>query len=150
MESIRTALVGCGKVGAIHAAVLAGLPESCFVAACDADGARAESLAGRFGVRAFDNLDALLADSGAEAVVIATPHPLHAEAAIRAAEAGRHVLVEKPMAARLDDCDAMLAAARSAGITLGVVSQRRFCRPVQRMRAALDDGRIGRRRWVWR
>lgn len=143
MDHVRTALVGCGKVGGIHAEVLARLPESRFVAACDASGERAEAIAGRYGARAFDRLDALLADSGAEALVVATPHPLHAEAAIQAAEAGLHVLVEKPLAARLSDCDAILAAARSAGVTLGVVSQRRFCEPVVRMRSALDAGKIG-------
>jgi predicted dehydrogenase len=144
MEQVRTALIGCGKVGAIHADVLAGLPESRLVAVCDASRARAEAFAGRYGVRAFDDLDALLAVAGAEAMVVATPHPLHAPAAIRAAEAGMHVLVEKPMAARLEDCDAILKAAGSSGVTLGVVSQRRFCEPALRMRAAIDAGKIGR------
>ena len=63
---------------------------------------------------------------------------------IRAAEAGVHVLVEKPLAATLADCDAMLAAARKSGVTLGVISQRRFYGPVQRMKAAIDAGKIGR------
>ena len=143
MERLRTALIGCGKVGAIHAEVLAALPESDFIAACDADAGRAEALAGRFGCRAYAGLDDLLSKSGAEAVVVATPHPLHAEGAVRAARAGLHVLVEKPMAANLADCDAMLDAARSAGVTLGVVSQRRFSEPVARMKEAIDAGKIG-------
>lgn len=144
MDRVRTALVGCGKVGGIHAEVLARLPESEFVAACDSGRERAEGFAARHGVRPYTDLGAMLADSGAQALVVATPHPLHAEPAIRAAEAGVHVLVEKPLAACLEDCDAMLAAAREGGITLGVVSQRRFCEPVLRMKAALDAGKIGR------
>lgn len=144
MERVRTALVGCGKVGAIHAAVLSALPESEFVAACDASRERAVAVAARYGVKAYDDLGAMLDGSGAEAVVIATPHPLHAEAAIRAAGAGVHVLVEKPLASRLADCDAMLAAARAAGVTLGTVSQRRFTPPALRMREAIDAGKIGR------
>ena len=143
MRRVRTALIGCGKVGGIHAGVLANRPESEFVAACDSDGGRASAFATRYGVRSFSDLGVLLAESGAEALVVATPHPLHAGAAIRAAEAGVHVLVEKPMAASLEDCDAMLAAARKAGVTLGVVSQRRFCEPVLRMKAAIDAGKIG-------
>ncbi len=85
----------------------------------------------------------MLKDSGAEAVVIGTPHPMHAGPAILAAEAGVHVLVEKPMAATLADCDAMLAAASKSGVTLGVISQRRLYEPVLRMKAAIDAGKIG-------
>src|SRR5438874_2234961 len=86
----------------------------------------------------------MLRDGGVEAVVVGTPHPLHAEPAVRAAEAGVHVLIEKPLAANLADCDAMLAAARRSGVTLGVISQRRFYEPVQRMKDAIDAGKIGR------
>src|SRR3954468_6057640 len=88
MNRVRTALVGCGKVGGIHAEVLASLPESEFVAACDADPDRAGAFAARYGVRPFSDLGAMLAGSGAEALIVATPHPLHAEATIQAAEAG--------------------------------------------------------------
>lgn len=143
MERLRTALVGCGKVGGIHAVVLSALPESMFVACCDASPARAAELAARHGARPYDDVDAMLRDSGAQALVVATPHPQHAGPAIRAAEAGIHVLVEKPLAANLADCDAMLAAARRGGAVLGVVSQRRFCEPVLRMREAIAAGKIG-------
>jgi UDP-N-acetyl-2-amino-2-deoxyglucuronate dehydrogenase len=78
-----------------------------------------------------------------QAVLICTPHPAHAEPAIQAAEAGVHALVEKPMAATLRDCDAMLSSARTNGVKLGVVSQRRLYEPVLRMKAAVDTGRIG-------
>jgi len=86
----------------------------------------------------------MLHESGAEAVFICTPHPLHAEPAIAAAEAGVHVMIEKPMAASLADCDAMLRAAKKSGITISVMSQRRFYEPVQRMKMAIDAGKIGR------
>jgi UDP-N-acetyl-2-amino-2-deoxyglucuronate dehydrogenase len=144
MERVRTALVGCGKVGGIHAEVLAALPESDFVAVCDASRERAEVFAARFGAAAFDDLDALLRAAEPEAIVVATPHPLHAGPTIQAARAGVHVLVEKPLAASLEDADAMLEAARAAGVRLGVVSQRRFYEPVLRMKEAIDAGKIGR------
>jgi predicted dehydrogenase len=143
MTRVRTGLVGCGKVGQIHAAALRSLPESHFVAVCDSDPTRAAVFAERHGVRPFTDVIAMLHDAGVEAVVIGTPHPLHAAPAIAAAEAGVHVLVEKPLAASLADCDAMLAAARRAGIRLGVISQRRFYEPVRRMKAAIDAGKIG-------
>ncbi len=143
MKAVRVGLVGCGKVGTVHAAALTVLPEAEFVAACDAAPERAAAFAARYGVRPFADIGAMLREAGVEAVVIGTPHPLHAEPAVRAAEAGVHVLVEKPMAASLADCDAMLAAARKSGVRLGVVSQRRWCEPVLRMKAALDAGKLG-------
>ena len=143
MKPVRVGLVGCGKVGQIHADALRALPEAEFVAACDADAARSAAFAAKYGCRAFPDVAAMLRDGGVEAVVIGTPHPLHAEPAVRAAEAGIHVLVEKPLAANLADCDAMLAAARKSGVTLGVISQRRFYEPVRRIKDAIDAGKIG-------
>jgi UDP-N-acetyl-2-amino-2-deoxyglucuronate dehydrogenase len=142
MLPIRVGLIGCGKVGSIHAAALKSIPEAEFVAACDADAGRAAAFAANYGVRPCTDLPALF--EGVEAVIIGTPHPLHAKPAIRAAEAGIHVLVEKPMAATVSDCDAMIAAANKTGVTLGVISQRRFFQPVQRMKTAIDAGKIGR------
>jgi predicted dehydrogenase len=140
---VRTALVGCGKVGQIHAQALATLPESHFVAACDDQPERARAFAERFGARDYDNVVAMLQGAVPEAVFVCTPHPLHAAPAVLAAEAGAHVLVEKPLAARLADCDLMIAAARRAGVKLGVVSQRRWYEPIVRIKAALDAGKIG-------
>lgn len=143
MQPLRTALVGCGKVGQIHAAALRDLPESQFVAVCDADSARAKAFAERFGVRGYSDLGTLMKETSPQAICVCTPHPLHAAAVVQAAEAGAAALVEKPLAASLADCDAMLAATRRAGTKLGVVSQRRFFEPVQRMKAAIDAGKIG-------
>lgn len=144
MSRLRTALIGCGKVGQIHATALRELAESEFVAVCDPVRERAESLAQLCGVRAFADIGQLLRDTRPQAVLIATPHPQHAAAAILAAEAGAHVLVEKPLAASLRDCDAMLAAARRRGVQLSVISQRRWYPPVRRLQAAIAAGKIGR------
>ena len=143
MTPVRVALIGCGKVASIHAAALASLPEAEFVAACDVSADRADAFAAKHRVRPFTDLAAMLRDARPDVLIIGTPHPLHADAAVRAAEAGVHVLVEKPLAASLADCDAMLAAARKGGVTLGVISQRRFYEPVQRMKRAIDEGKIG-------
>jgi UDP-N-acetyl-2-amino-2-deoxyglucuronate dehydrogenase len=141
---MRTGIIGCGKVGQTHALALSRLPQSEFIAACDAQRVRAEAVAARYGAKPFDSVPRMLAECRLDAVTICTPHPLHAQAAIQAAEAGVHVLVEKPMAATLADCDAMLAAAHRANVKLGIVSQRRLFEPVQRMKAAIDAGKIGR------
>jgi len=144
MKRLRTALVGCGKVGQIHAEALADMPESEFVAVCDASRERADAFAARYGVQSFTNLDAMLAKARVEVLLIGTPHPLHADATLQATSAGVHVLIEKPMAASLSDCDAMLAAAKAYRIKLGVISQRRFFEPVLRMKRAIDQGKIGK------
>ncbi len=144
MARLRTALVGCGKVGDIHAQALRDLPESEFVAVCDAAGDRAGAFAGRYGVRPFSDFETMYREAGVQAVLIATPHPLHALPAVAALEKGIAVLVEKPLAASLADCDAMLAAAGKSRAPLGVISQRRFAEPVQRMKSAIDAGKIGR------
>ena len=144
MKPVRVGLVGCGKIGSIHAAALRSLPEAEFVAACDSSADRAAAFAVTYGARPYSDVGVMLRESGVEVVIIGTPHPLHAPPAIQAAEAGVHVLVEKPMAASLADCDAMLAAAKKTGVALGVISQRRLYEPVQRMRAAIDAGKIGK------
>ena len=136
---LRVAIVGCGKVAHLHAGALAKIPEAELVAVTDVDPARARSFAAQYNARAVDNIAAAQAD----VAVICTPHPQHAAAAIAAAHAGLHVLVEKPLAATVADCDAMIAAARRNHVRLGVVSQRRWFEPVQRMKAAIDAGKIG-------
>jgi predicted dehydrogenase len=144
MDRVRTALVGCGKVGQIHARALATLAESEFVAACDVDLQRVESFATTFGVQGFEDVARMLAESDVQALLVATPHPLHRDPALVAADAGVHVLVEKPLSASIEDCDLMLAATRRHGTKLGVISQRRWYEPVRRMKAAIDGGKIGR------
>ncbi len=144
MTPVRVGLIGCGKVGQIHAAALRGIAEAELTAVCDVSAERVRAFADRYGTRGYTDVDALLRESRVEAVVIGTPHPLHAAPAVRAAEAGVHVLVEKPLAATLTDCDAMLLAADRAGVLLGVISQRRFYEPVRRMKEAIDAGKIGR------
>ena len=143
MPHMRIGLIGCGKVAQIHFAALAALPDAELVAVCDALPDRAAGFAAKHKVRPFADVPTMLRETKVDAVIIGTPHPRHAEPAIQAAEAGVHVLVEKPLAASLVDCDAMLAAAGQSGVTLGVISQRRFCEPVRRMKEAIDAGKIG-------
>ena len=144
MNRVKTAIVGCGKVGHMHAKALASLPESVFTAVCDSDIGRARAFSEQYGVKAYTSIEEMAAGAGVEAVSICTPHPIHAGAAIRAAEAKLHVLEEKPLASSLEDCDRMIGAAAKNGVTLGTVCQRRFYAPVMRIRKAIDEGKIGR------
>jgi predicted dehydrogenase len=143
MEKLKTAVIGCGKVAHIHAEALASIPESDFVAVCGRDPEKARAFGGQYRAEAFTSVEEMVR-SGVEAVVVATPHPAHAAVTVPALRAGAHAIVEKPLAASLLDCDAMIAAARECGRTLGTISQRRLYEPVLRVRRAVDDGRIGR------
>jgi len=142
-QKLRTGLVGCGKVGHLHAAALRNLPESEFVAVCARTPGKADAFAAKYRVAAFTDVNEMIAAEEVDAVCVCTPHPQHAAPAIAAARAGVHVLVEKPLASSLADCDAMLAAARAGHAVLGTVCQRRFYPPCQRIRQAMDAGRLG-------
>ena len=144
MDQVRTGLIGYGKVAHTHALALSTLPESHFAAVCGRNLGRARAFAERYGVDAYDDVRALVTKGSVEAVIVCTPHPAHARPALQAMQAGAHVLVEKPLAASLEDCDAMIAAAREAGRKLGVISQRRLYEPVQRVKAAIEEDKIGR------
>ena len=144
MERIATALVGCGKVGDTHAQALASLPESRLVAVCDPSLARAEAIAGRYGCKAYSDVEEMLAGGEIQMVSVCTPHWTHVDVVRSCAQAGVHTLVEKPMAVDLPGCDAMIAAAAEHHVKLGVVSQRRLYEPVQRVKQAIEGGIIGR------
>ena len=140
---VRTALVGCGKVGLTHARSLATLPHSRLVAVCDADRQRAELFGRQFGVPAYTDVAEMTRLERVAMVSVCTPHPTHADAVEATAANGAHALVEKPLAPDLAGCDRSIDACRQAGVKLGVMSQRRWYRPVVRMRRAIDSGAIG-------
>jgi UDP-N-acetyl-2-amino-2-deoxyglucuronate dehydrogenase len=144
MKTIRTGLIGCGKVGDTHAQALASLPESQLAAVCDPAPERAAAMAARYGCQAFVDPNEMLASGAIEMVSVCTPHSSHRDLVVACAEAGVHALVEKPMAVDLAGCDAMIEAADRAHVKLGVISQRRLYEPVQRIKRAIEQGAIGR------
>jgi predicted dehydrogenase len=144
MNKVKTAIIGCGKVSDLHAEALRQTAESEFVAVYSRNQENAKKYGEKYGVRGFCEIQEMIVTAGVEAVIVCTPHPAHRNAAVAAAEAGAHVLVEKPLASSLQDCDDMLAAAKKAKVKLGTVCQRRFYAPVQRVRQAIDAGKIAR------
>src|SRR5205807_1368386 len=92
---------------------------------------------------AYDSIDALVADPGVEAVYIASPHQYHAEHTRLAARHGKHVLLEKPMALSLEECDAMIADCRDAGVHLIVGHCHSFDAPYRRAREIIRGGTVG-------
>lgn len=108
------------------------------------DLARARDYASRFnGLGAFGSYEEAASDPRVEAVYVCTPHHLHREHASLAFQAGKHVLVEKPIAGTREDAEAMIANAGSAGATFMVAENYRFLPPVQEAKRLIDDGRVG-------
>lgn len=113
-------------------------------AAVSRDLGRAQSFAAKHGApRAYDDLDAMLRDPTVDVVYIASPNALHAEQTIRAAQAGKHVLVEKPMALSADDARRMIEACARANVRLGVGFHLRAHEGHRRLRALVADGALG-------
>lgn len=144
-RTLGFAIVGAGGAGGVHAAALSRIPDVRLIAVAGASpgSPRAAALADRHGARHARDLAAILDDPEIDVVILATPHPLHARAAVACAEAGRHVVVEKPMALTPDECTAMIRAAERADVVLSVVSQRRWYPSVRRVKDAVESGRIG-------
>ncbi len=142
-RKVRMAIVGCGKVSHLHAAALQQGSNMELVAIYSRSLEKATGFAAKYGIAAFDDFETMIKEAHVEAVVVCTPHPFHAGSVTKAASAGVHCLVEKPLAASLQDCDNMIAACKKNNVKLGVVSQRRFYAPVQRLRKAIDQGKIG-------
>jgi UDP-N-acetyl-2-amino-2-deoxyglucuronate dehydrogenase len=143
MKKLRTAVIGCGKVGHFHAKALANLEGSEFVAVCSTNLGKAKAFADQYGVLAFDNIEAMIDSASVDVVCICTPHPQHASVAIAALKKDCHVLIEKPLASSLEDCDAILSCAEENKRTVGVVCQRRFYEPCMRIKSAIDAGKLG-------
>ena len=146
MSQFNVGLVGCGVVADWHAdRGYARLTDRVRLAAvCDTQLDRAEALASRYHARPFGNLDDMLADPAIDGVDLCVPHHLHAPLALRALAAGKHVLVEKPLATTVEDGERMVAAAAERGLTLCVNEQYPFSLPFRRARELIQAGDIGK------
>jgi phthalate 4,5-cis-dihydrodiol dehydrogenase len=141
---IGVGIIGAGSFGAVHARAIRAVPGLDLVAACRGDAPALKAFTQEHGGTGYTDWRALLDDRRVDAVVIAAPHHLHAEMAIGAAEAGKHILLEKPMAPSVAECDAIIAAAAGAGVTLMVGHMMQFSAPCLAARDWVQSGRIGR------
>jgi predicted dehydrogenase len=143
---VRWGLIGCGDIAAKRVApALRGTPGSALVAVARARAELAADFARQHGARRwYGDWREVLADREIDAVYLATPVRLHAEQAVAAAEAGKHVLCEKPMALDVESCQRMVSAARSHGVRLGVAYYRHHYPIVARLRELIASGEIGR------
>jgi predicted dehydrogenase/NADPH:quinone reductase-like Zn-dependent oxidoreductase len=141
--SLGIALLGCGDIGVDNAAAVAAAPNARLVSCYDPDPALAAAVADRFGTTAAVSTEELLELPGVQAVFVSVPHHLHAPLAIQAADAGRHVIVEKPLARTLAEAQELAAAVRRAGVTGTVCFPQRFEPHVERARRLVSEGVLG-------
>lgn len=138
MSKLKVAVVGPGRISRAHLVAIRNNPdvaELLAIVGLPHESERTAALAAEFGARrAYDNLDHALADSGIDAVVLTVPNHLHRDVAVQALQAGKHVLVEKPLATTVDEADAMIAAASQAQRVLMTAQCRRFFAGAQEAR----------------
>ncbi|MCJ8328631.1 MAG: Gfo/Idh/MocA family oxidoreductase, partial [Lentisphaeria bacterium] len=144
MKTHKIGIIGIGMISEFHAKALAEIPNAELVAAHSRSLEKAEKFTAEFGGKAYDSIDEFMADPEIEIVSICTPSGAHAETAIAAAKAGKHVICEKPIEISLERIDAMTQAHADAGTKLCGIFPYRFNDVTNEMKRAVDAGRFGK------
>lgn len=142
--SLNFGLIGCGRIASRHVQSMKNLPDTRLVAVADIIESRANRYSQENDADAYLDYRRLLDRKDIDVVNICTPSGLHAQMAIEAMQAGKHVIVEKPMALLLQDADKMIATSKSESVKFCVVLQNRFNPPMQDLRRVVDEGKLGR------
>ncbi len=137
-------VIGAGFIGGVHGDAIIGLDNAKLIACADPVEAAAKNFAESKGCDYYTDVDEMLRRDDIDVVTIATPSGMHAEAAVAAAQAGKHALVEKPLDITLDRIDQILEAHDKAGTTVGCIFNGRFYPTAQLFKKAADEGRFGR------
>ena len=141
---LNVALVGCGIFGEIHASTYAGFDGSNLAAVCDIDADRAGAFAERFGGRACTSVEEIAGDPAIQAVSVATPDFAHREVCVALLEAGKNLLVEKPLATSVADAEAIVEAAEAAGVVAMIDFHNRYNPAFVSLKGRLDGQAMGR------
>src|SRR5262249_20882496 len=139
-RKLRLGVAGLGRAFGVMLPTFTGDPRVTLVAAADTRPEARQRFATDFSARSFSTVEELCADPNVEAIYIATPHQSHAQHATLAAQHGKHLLIEKPMALALDDCAKIIDEAKSAGVHIIVGHSHSFDAPVMRLRALVQAG----------
>jgi predicted dehydrogenase len=144
VDKIKFALVGCGRISDLHARAYEQSPDAEIFAVCDANPDRAAQRKDQWGARkAYTDYEKLLKDPDIQAVELLVPHHLHRDMAVAAAQARKHVSVQKPMANTVSEARSMIAAAKENGVLLKVFENFVFYPPYVRARQLVAEGAIG-------
>ncbi|HTE20759.1 MAG TPA: Gfo/Idh/MocA family oxidoreductase [Armatimonadota bacterium] len=140
---IGIGIIGAGRICAAHASAAVALPETRLAAVAEVDAERLERATATYGCKGYADYREMLADPEVEAVVVGLPHWLHHEVTVTSLDAGRHVLLEKPMGMSVAECDAMVEAAERSGKTLMVAHSQHFFPVNLAAKRLLEEGGIG-------
>jgi predicted dehydrogenase len=143
MKTWNFGIVGAGLIADFHARAIGDIPNAKVIGCCDKIPERAKTLADKFNVQAFDGYEDMLKSEKIDIVTIATPSGFHMEPTVAAAQAGKHVLCEKPMEITLERIDAMIEAHEKSGTLLGGIFPYRFNDMMVPLREAINSGRFG-------
>lgn len=141
---IQFAIVGCGHIAKKHVEAIKNTPGAELVAVCDTNPQRLQEYITEYGVKGYTDLGELLKDDSIDVVNICTPSGYHAPLAVQAANGGKHVIVEKPIALTLEDADAIIEACQRNGVKLSVVHPNRFRPAIKVLKQAMEEGRFGK------
>lgn len=143
-DILNFAVVGCGVIGDDQIQAVAKTEGARLAAICDTNREALRASAEKYGVTAYNSLDELLAVNEIDVVCFATPSGTHAALGMKAAEAGKHVIVEKPIDITLEKADALIAACKKSGVKLSCIFQNRFDRASLEVKKAIDAGIFGK------
>jgi predicted dehydrogenase len=140
------AIVGCGRIAIRHAEILSKSDGLKFklVAVCDVEEDRAEAFSARYGVPGYRDMHTMMQEKMPDFVAVLTESGNHASHVLNLVQYGRKIIVEKPMALRVEDANKMIEECKNAKIDLFVVKQNRFNPPILKLRQAIIDGRLGK------
>ena len=138
------AITSLGMIADFHARAIQAATGGRLVACYSRRAEAVDEFAKKFGCKPYHDYDELLADDEVEIVTICAPSGAHLDYALSAIEAGKHLIVEKPLEVTLERCDRMIEAAEEAGVTLGAIFPSRFVEAANVVKSAIDDGRLGR------
>ena len=144
MGELRFDILGCGAAVQYHAAAIRATEGAELICACGSTAESTERFSKEQGCRIAASVREVLPDPELDVITLCTPSGLHAEETLAVFEAGKHLLIEKPIAIRPQDADHILAVAESSGRTMGVISQMRFSDAAQEIRAAIQMGVLGK------
>jgi UDP-N-acetyl-2-amino-2-deoxyglucuronate dehydrogenase len=137
-------IAGCSRVAHLHAKAIQDIPNARLTGVWSRTADTAKNFASLYKTEAFSDVSQMVKVNHSDLVIVCNAHPYHIQPAVEAAKAGANVLIEKPLASDLHDCDKIIRTCKESDVKLGVISQRRWYEPVKRVKDAIDNGKLGK------
>ncbi len=144
MSNVRFGIIGCGTIAHFHARAIAACTGGTFMGVADVRLESAQRFAEEYAVKCYNSVDEMLQSDEIDAVCICTPSGFHAQTALQSIEAGKHILVEKPLAMTNEDCKKIITLAKEKNVRAGVISQYRFSPAIQELKQLVSEGKLGK------